>query len=78
MRFTFPEFSAYITIVFLATVFGLWLWSEMARRRKSRRERKFLFRCDLCGLVFPDLEMEKLSKCPHCGRMNERQPFVEI
>jgi hypothetical protein len=71
--------SALIVIyvaVLLGTLIGLWIFSEMRRRRfgPTRTEDR-VFRCAKCGFVYTDDADVDRSRCSQCGKLNEPIEF---
>lgn len=60
----------------LSALLGLWIWSEMRRRRfgPSHSEDR-IFRCQNCGFVYTDDPDVDRSRCAHCGKLNEPIAF---
>jgi hypothetical protein len=58
--------------VLLGTLIGLWIYSEMRRRRfgPTHSEDK-IFRCAKCGFVYTDDADVDRSRCSQCGKLNE-------
>ena len=58
--------------VLLGTLIGLWIFSEMRRRRfgPTRTEDR-VFRCAKCGFVYTDDADVDRSRCSQCGKLNE-------
>lgn len=59
-------------LLFLATLFVIWLSSEWNRRRRERNAFLHRLRCVICGLEFEDRTDAMLPRCPRCGSLNER------
>jgi hypothetical protein len=61
----------YVTLA-LAGLLGLWIFSEMRRRRfgPSHSEDR-IFRCAKCGFVYTDDPDVDRSRCSQCGKLNE-------
>ena len=60
----------------LGTLIGLWIYSEMRRRRfwPTHSEDR-IFRCKNCGYVYTDDPDVDRSRCSQCGKLNEPIEF---
>jgi hypothetical protein len=66
---------AYVAVV-LGGLCLLGLYYE--RRQQSFQpspSKDQIFRCEKCAFVYTDDEDVDLSRCPHCGKMNEPMEF---
>jgi protein-arginine kinase activator protein McsA len=61
----------YVTVL-LGALIGLWIFSEMRRRRfwPTHSEDR-IFRCAKCGFVYTDDADVDRSRCSQCGKLNE-------
>ena len=58
--------------VLLGTLIGLWIYSEMRRRRFGpTHPEDRIFRCGKCGFVYTDDADVDRSRCSQCGKLNE-------
>jgi hypothetical protein len=58
--------------VLLGTLIGLWIYSEMRRRRFGpTHSADRIFRCAKCGFVYTDDADVDRSRCSQCGKLNE-------
>ncbi|HSY09324.1 MAG TPA: hypothetical protein VK840_00245 [Candidatus Dormibacteraeota bacterium] len=58
--------------VLLGTLIGLWIYSEMRRRRFGpTHPEDRIFRCAKCGFVYTDDADVDRSRCSQCGKLNE-------
>ncbi|HEY3931504.1 MAG TPA: hypothetical protein VGM58_03955 [Verrucomicrobiae bacterium] len=58
--------------VLLGTLIGLWIYSEMRRRRFGpTHSEDRIFRCAKCGFVYTDDADVDRSRCSQCGKLNE-------
>jgi hypothetical protein len=58
--------------VLLGTLIGLWIYSEMRRRRFGpTHSEDRIFRCAKCGFVYTDDADVDRSRCLQCGKLNE-------
>jgi hypothetical protein len=65
----------YVTLS-LGALFGLWIFSEMRRRRFGpTRSQDRTFRCKSCGYVYTDDADVDRSRCSQCGKLNEPIEF---
>jgi hypothetical protein len=73
---TIPALIATYVTVLLASLLGLWIFSEMRRRRfgPTRTEDR-VFRCAKCGFVYTDDPDVDRSRCSQCGKLNEPIEF---
>jgi protein-arginine kinase activator protein McsA len=56
----------------LGTLIGLWIYSEMRRRRFGpTHSEDRIFRCKNCGYVYTDDPDVDRSRCSQCGKLNE-------
>lgn len=63
-------------VVALGAVALTAIYSELRSRRfEPTPSRDRIFRCARCGFVYTDDPDVDLSRCPHCGRMNEAIEF---
>jgi protein-arginine kinase activator protein McsA len=69
---TIPALIATYVTVLLGTLLGLWIYSEMRRRRfgPTHTEDR-IFRCAKCGFVYTDDADVDRSRCSQCGKLNE-------
>ncbi len=58
--------------LFLAAIFGQWLWNDLRRKRRENRAVRHRLRCTICSCEFQDDTGELLPRCPRCGSLNER------
>jgi hypothetical protein len=59
-------------VVLLGTLIGLWIYSEMRRRRFGpTHSEDRIFRCAKCGFVYTDDADVDRSRCLQCGKLNE-------
>ena len=64
------------TTVLLGALIGLWVYSEMRRRRFGpTHSEDRVFRCTKCGFVYTDDADVDRSRCSQCGKMNEPMAF---
>ena len=49
-----------------------WFLNFLADRRETRRLRRLLRNCHLCGKGYPEEKRVKLSTCPECAAQNVR------
>jgi DNA-directed RNA polymerase subunit RPC12/RpoP len=62
--------------VLLGTLIGLWIYSEMRRRRFGpTHSEDRIFRCAKCGFVYTDDADVDRSRCSQCGKLNEPIEF---
>ena len=62
--------------VLLGTLIGLWIYSEMRRRRFGpTHSEDRIFRCTKCGFVYTDDADVDRSRCSQCGKLNEPIEF---
>jgi rubrerythrin len=67
--------AIYVTLL-LGALLGLWIYSEMHRRRFwPTHSSDRIFRCKNCGYVYTDDPDVDRSRCTHCGKMNEPIEF---
>jgi DNA-directed RNA polymerase subunit RPC12/RpoP len=58
--------------VLLGALIGLWVYSEMRRRRFGPvHSEDRIFRCSKCGFVYTDDPDVDRSRCSQCGKLNE-------
>jgi hypothetical protein len=58
--------------VLLGALIGLWVYSEMRRRRFGPvHSEDRIFRCAKCGFVYTDDPDVDRSRCSQCGKLNE-------
>ena len=61
----------YVTLA-LGGLFGLWIFSEMRRRRFGpTHSEDRVFRCTKCGFVYTDDADVDRSRCSQCRKLNE-------
>jgi rubrerythrin len=52
------------------------IYHELRRKRfEPRPTEDHIFRCAKCSFVYTDDHDVELSRCPHCGAMNEEIKF---
>jgi hypothetical protein len=67
--------SAYVAVL-LGALVGLSIYYELRRKQfEPRPSADRIFRCKKCAFVYTDDPDVDLSRCPHCGRMNEAIEF---
>jgi len=65
----------YVTLA-LGGLLGLWIFSEMRRRRFGpTHSDDRIFRCKNCGYVYTDDADVDRSRCIQCGKLNEPIEF---
>jgi protein-arginine kinase activator protein McsA len=67
--------TTYVTLA-LGALLGLWIYSEMRRRRfgPTHTEDR-IFRCKNCHYVYTDDSDVDRSRCSQCGKLNEPIEF---
>lgn len=75
MRLELSSLIQVYLLVFLATIFVVWIAYEMARRIRARHALRFRVKCAICGMEFEDRTSADLPSCPGCGSLNERAKF---
>ncbi len=50
---------------------ALWLLAVWFERRGERRARRKVVLCRICGHVYDNPELKRISACPSCGSLNE-------
>jgi len=50
---------------------GLWLLAVWHERRQERRARRKVVLCRICGHIYDNPELKRISACPSCGSLNE-------
>ena len=75
IRVPISEFlEIYLGGVLLWT-FAVWLMSNWMRRRREVAARQLVIECSICGYQFRDPSENPLTRCPACGRLNERTAY---
>ncbi len=60
--------------VFLAMMFGIWLYTEMTVWRGQRfLEKQYHWRCIFCGFSYLDESGDPVSQCPRCQSYNSTE-----
>lgn len=72
IRLSLPGLVFVYLLVFLATIFVIWIGYEMARRFREGRSQRHRLRCAICSMEFEDRTPTVLPRCPRCGSLNER------
>jgi hypothetical protein len=49
----------------------LWLLAVWNERREERRSRRKVVLCRICGHIYDNPELKRISACPSCGSLNE-------
>jgi hypothetical protein len=49
----------------------LWIFAIWSERRVERRARRKVVLCRICGHIYDNPEMKRISACPSCGSLNE-------
>lgn len=49
----------------------LWLGAVWMERREERRARRKAVLCRICGHIYDNPELKRISACPSCGALNE-------
>lgn len=65
-------------VLFVSTVFAIWLGYEWRKQRREKLALRNRLRCSMCGLAFEDASATPLPKCPRCGSLNERFRFRDL
>lgn len=72
IRVPISEFlEIYLGAVLLWT-FVVWLSANWIKRRREVRAQRLVIECSICGHAFRDASQNPLTRCPSCGRLNER------
>jgi hypothetical protein len=50
---------------------ALWLCAVWFERREERRARRKVVLCRICGHIYDNPELKRISACPSCGSLNE-------
>ena len=75
IRVPISEFlEIYLGAVLLWT-FVDWLAANWLKRRREIRARRLVIECSICGHAFRDPAQNPLTRCPSCGRLNERPAY---
>ena len=75
IRVPISEFlEIYLGAVLLWT-FVVWLGANWIKRRREIRSRRLVIECAICGYAFRDPAQNTLTRCPSCGRLNERPTY---
>ncbi len=71
------DLSTFVSIHILVTVVVvliLWVFFEIRMRMdKMHKDKKFIWRCNICANIYVDSISEELSKCPICGSLIKRR-----
>lgn len=78
IQVSLPQLIMIYLAIIIGGMFVLWIGTEVARRFRSRKLRRFQVVCGVCGCHFEDRSSELLPLCPECGRPNERDHVSEI
>ncbi|HVM48023.1 MAG TPA: hypothetical protein VMU04_08345 [Candidatus Acidoferrum sp.] len=71
-----PELILTYTVVLLAGIGALAIYTELRRRRfQPTATEDHIFRCQRCGYVYTDDPDVDRSRCSQCGRMNKAIEF---
>ena len=74
-----PQEIILVLMIGLLGVLGIVIWRASWRRARfdPQPSRDHVFRCagDECRYVYTDDEDVDLSRCPQCGRMNDRVTY---
>ena len=49
----------------------LWITSVWHERRQERHARRKVVLCRICGHIYDNPELKRISACPSCGSLNE-------
>ena len=75
IRVPISEFlEIYLGAVLLWT-FLIWLMGNWQRRRRDIVARRLVVECSICRHQFRDPSQNPLTRCPVCGRLNERSLY---
>lgn len=69
---TFAWFILFYLLVFLATIFTVWIGYEMARRKREMKSLQHRVRCGICCAEFEDRTTNPVPQCPRCGSLAQR------
>ena len=72
IRVELPVLVFIYLIVFLASIFSLWIAYEWFRQRREKEALRYRVRCTICASIFEDKTNDLLPRCPRCGSLNER------
>ncbi len=72
IRVPLNEFLEIYLGAVLVWTFSVWLLGNWLRRRREIAARRVLIHCAICGYQFRDPSRNALTRCPACGRLNER------
>lgn len=67
----FQALSIYV-ILFLAAIAAVWLFYVLRRHSQDRRRLRGRVVCRFCAAAFEDESADLLTRCPACGRLNEK------
>lgn len=73
ITFELPWLVFAYLLVFLVTIFFVWIAYEMVRRLRERNALLHRLQCGICGMEYEDHSGTELPRCPRCGGLNERQ-----
>lgn len=78
IRVPIAEFlEIYLGAVLLWT-FAVWLIGNRLKRRRDMAARRLVIECAICGHEFRDPSQNALTRCPQCGRLNERTAYTSL
>ena len=78
IRVTVVQILVLYLMGILAVLGAIWTGTEIMRKRRERKARKYKVCCTICGVIYKDESEEELPKCPVCGSLNERARIQEI
>jgi hypothetical protein len=78
IRVPLSEFLEIYLGAVLVWTFAVWVFGNWRRRRRDIASRRVVIRCEICGSEFRDPSENPLTRCPACGRLNERTAYSSL
>ncbi|MFT7301190.1 MAG: putative paraquat-inducible protein A [Akkermansiaceae bacterium] len=72
MTVSLPKLLLVIVLLPFLWIMVDWMFARLGARRMTRRQRRVVRECHLCGKHYPEGHRVKLSTCPDCSAQNVR------
>lgn len=71
IRVELPWLFFFYLLVFLAVIFTVWIFCEMAKRFRETRALRDRVQCRICGMIYRVEDERAPTGCPRCKALNE-------
>lgn len=73
------ELIVTVMLIGVSLVCLLWFYSFSLERRRELHRRRIAIQCRICGCAYAcGKRARKITTCPACGSLNERQGWTQI